>query len=91
MPDKSHHPWHGLPVTDSILCHFCQRRPRTGERFGTGEKDWDAPGLICPDCFQAVPVCAKCHMKFDGQGFCACEYEGDVDFEGEIDGEEKEL
>lgn len=92
------HRWNGLPVPDSILCHFCQRVPRTGERFGRGDKDWDARCLICPECWPKDPeeirsreddgeaFCSLCKSKIDWNDFCACGYGGDDD--GETEGKE---
>ena len=42
----------GEPVPNEVRCVFCGRNPQHGERFGTGKKNWDASGLICPDCWQ---------------------------------------
>ncbi|MHC4698973.1 MAG: hypothetical protein ACYTFQ_00200 [Planctomycetota bacterium] len=32
-------------------CVFCNRKPKAGERYGTGDADWDGPGEICPECW----------------------------------------
>lgn len=49
-------PLHGKLVPDDERCVFCYRRPRKGEIYGTGPKDWDAPGHICPECFPKAPL-----------------------------------
>ncbi len=38
-------------VPKNTTCTFCGRKPRLGERFGTGSHDWDKPGVICPECW----------------------------------------
>ena len=48
-------PLHGKPVPEEERCVFCGRGPREGERYGTGPKDWDAPGHICPECWPKPP------------------------------------
>jgi hypothetical protein len=41
----------GLVVPETYRCAFCNRAPCEGEKFGHGEYDWDAVGMVCPDCF----------------------------------------
>jgi hypothetical protein len=36
-----------------VACRFCQRGPRTGERYGPGADQWDFTG-ICPECWNAT-------------------------------------
>ena len=45
-------PLDGTLVPNGARCVFCGRNPRQGERFGVGRKDWDASGMICPDCWR---------------------------------------
>ena len=42
----------GKLVPIGARCVFCGRNPRPRERFGTGKKNWDAMGMICPDCWR---------------------------------------
>ena len=46
------HKINGMLVPETINCVFCGRKPRKNEKFGRGKKDWDASGLICPDCWK---------------------------------------
>lgn len=53
-------PLDGELVPEKARCAFCGRNPRPGERFGTGKKDWDSGGMICPDCWRGkLPLESK--------------------------------
>lgn len=61
-------PLHGKSVPREERCAFCKRGPRTGEKYGTGSSDWDAPGHVCPDCFPRGPMfvyCVRCGHEED--------------------------
>lgn len=38
-------------VPADVVCVFCKRSPKDGEKYGSGVEDWDAPGKICPECW----------------------------------------
>jgi len=51
IKEEHEHPYNGKIVHDDARCVLCGKGPKPGERFGCEEKDWDAPGMICPRCF----------------------------------------